>query len=46
MRTGASLTEVTGSDAVSVVELKAVVSPLVVASTLVPAVPLVASHAR
>ncbi|TWT50139.1 hypothetical protein Pla22_28790 [Rubripirellula amarantea] len=43
---GASLTLVTTIDAVSVAELNAVVPPLLDASTLLPAVPLVPSQAR
>src|SRR5438552_745268 len=45
-RTGASLTGVTVTDAVSVATLKALVPPLVVVSTVVPFVPLVSSQAR
>ena len=45
VRTGAVLA-VTVSEAVSVMVLKAVALPLVLTSTLVPAVPLDASHAR
>ena len=46
VRAGASLTAVTVMEAVSVAVEKAVVPPLVLASTLVPADPVVWSHAR
>ena len=46
VKTGASLTSVTMSDAVSVARLKADGPPLLAVLTLVPAAPLVVSHAQ